>query len=65
MGPIGIPELLIILLILVLIFGATRLPEIGKGLGQAITNFRSSMKGDKEQKNLGSSAREEKTTDKR
>jgi sec-independent protein translocase protein TatA len=60
MGPIGIPELLIILLIIVLIFGATRLPEIGKGLGQAITNFKSSMKGEKDQKNLGSSAKEDK-----
>jgi len=61
MGSIGIPELLIILLILVLIFGASRLPEIGKGLGQAITNFKSSMrdkKKDAEQKNLGSSAEE-------
>jgi sec-independent protein translocase protein TatA len=61
MGPIGIPELIIILLILVLIFGASRLPEIGKGIGQAITNFKSSMKEgkkDSEQKNLGSSAQE-------
>ena len=61
MGPIGIPELIIILLILVLIFGASRLPEIGKGIGQAINNFRSSMKEgkkDAEQKSLGSSAQE-------
>lgn len=67
MGPIGIPELLVILLILVLIFGATRLPEIGKGLGQAITNFRSSLKGEKggEGKNLGSSAREDKKVEDR
>jgi sec-independent protein translocase protein TatA len=44
MGPIGIPELLIILAIILLIFGASRLPEIGKGIGQGIKNFRSSMK---------------------
>ncbi len=44
MGPIGIPELLIILAIIVLIFGASRLPEIGKGIGQGIKNFKSSMK---------------------
>lgn len=44
MGPIGIPELLIILAIIILIFGASRLPEIGKGIGQGIKNFRSSVK---------------------
>lgn len=44
MGPIGIPELLIILAIIVLIFGASRLPEIGRGFGSAIKNFKSSVK---------------------
>jgi sec-independent protein translocase protein TatA len=43
-GPIGLPEMLIILVIIVLIFGASRLPEIGKGIGQGIKNFKSSMK---------------------
>lgn len=46
MGPIGIPELLIILAIIILIFGASRLPEIGKGIGQSIKNFKSSIKED-------------------
>ena len=61
MGPIGIQELLLILGILILVFGATRLPEIGKGLGQAISNFKASVKeGKKEsdQKSLGNSATE-------
>jgi sec-independent protein translocase protein TatA len=61
MGPIGLPELLVLLIIVLLIFGAGRLPEIGKGLGAAINNFRSSMKeGSKEanKKDLGSSAEE-------
>jgi sec-independent protein translocase protein TatA len=40
MGHIGIPELLIILTILVLIFGASRLPEIGRGIGRGIRNFK-------------------------
>ncbi len=40
----GIPELLIILVIAVVIFGATRLPQIGKGLGEGIRNFRSATK---------------------
>ncbi len=43
-GPIGIPEMLIILVIVVLIFGASRLPEIGRGIGQGIKNFKSSVK---------------------
>jgi sec-independent protein translocase protein TatA len=41
---IGMPELIVILVILLVIFGARRLPEIGSGLGQGIRNFRSSMK---------------------
>jgi sec-independent protein translocase protein TatA len=59
MGPIGLPELIMILLVLLLVFGASRLPEIGKGLGQAISNFKSSFKeGSKSDKSLGSSAEE-------
>ncbi|HTO52672.1 MAG TPA: twin-arginine translocase TatA/TatE family subunit [Myxococcota bacterium] len=41
---LGVPELLVILLIVVVIFGARRLPEIGAGLGEGIKNFRSAMK---------------------
>lgn len=44
MGRIGIPELLIILAIIVLIFGATRLPEIGRGIGKGIRNFKDATK---------------------
>lgn len=40
MGRLGIPELLIILFIIILIFGANRLPEIGRGIGKAIKNFK-------------------------
>ena len=43
-GPIGMPEMLIILAIVILIFGANRLPELGKGIGSGIKNFKSSMK---------------------
>ena len=45
---IGIQELLIVLLIAVLIFGARRLPEIGAGLGKAIKNFRAGVSGEDE-----------------
>lgn len=37
---IGIPELLIILVIVLIIFGANKLPEIGSGMGRAIKNFK-------------------------
>ena len=43
MGRIGIPELLIILTIIILIFGANRLPEIGRGIGKGIRNFKDSF----------------------
>jgi len=43
-GPIGLPEMLIILVIILLIFGASRLPEIGKGIGSGIKNFKASVK---------------------
>jgi sec-independent protein translocase protein TatA len=41
---IGMPELLVILGIAILVFGATRLPEIGSGIGKAIRNFKRSIK---------------------
>lgn len=40
MGRIGLPELLVILFIVILIFGASRLPEIGRGIGKGIRNFK-------------------------
>ncbi len=44
MGPFGVPELLIILLILVIIFGASKLPQLGRGLGEGINNFKKGLK---------------------
>jgi len=41
---LGIPELLIILCIIILIFGANRLPEIGRGIGKGIRNFKDATK---------------------
>ena len=46
MGGIGWPEMLVILVIIVLIFGANRLPDIGRGIGKGIRNFREATKGD-------------------
>ncbi len=44
LGSLGLPELLLILLIVLIIFGATKLPQLGKGLGEGIRNFRSSLR---------------------
>ncbi|HET7095849.1 MAG TPA: twin-arginine translocase TatA/TatE family subunit [Casimicrobiaceae bacterium] len=44
MGSLGLPELLVILVIVVLIFGANRLPQLGKGVGSAIKNFKEGMR---------------------
>ncbi len=49
-GPFGLPELLIILVVLLLIFGARRLPEIGASLGRGIRTFKTSVTGEDEQK---------------
>jgi sec-independent protein translocase protein TatA len=49
-GSLGLPELLVILFIVILVFGASRLPELGKGIGKGIRNFKDATKdglGDK------------------
>jgi sec-independent protein translocase protein TatA len=45
---LGVQELLVILAIVVLIFGARRLPELGSGVGKAIKNFKSGISGQDE-----------------
>jgi sec-independent protein translocase protein TatA len=42
---LGFGEIALILVILVVLFGASRIPELGKGLGEGIRNFRKGMKG--------------------
>jgi sec-independent protein translocase protein TatA len=44
MGRLGLPELIVILLIVFVIFGASRLPGLGRGIGSAIKNFKEGMK---------------------
>ena len=44
MPNLGLPELLVILVIVVLLFGVGKLPQLGKGLGEGIKNFKDSMK---------------------
>jgi len=48
MGNLGMGELLVILAIVVLIFGVNRLPQLGKGIGEGIRNFKDAMKSGQE-----------------
>ena len=48
LGGLGMPELLVILVIILIIFGANKLPQIGEGLGKAIGNFKKNVSGKEE-----------------
>ena len=43
---IGLPELMVILVVAILLFGGKKIPELAKGLGEGIRNFKDSLKGD-------------------
>lgn len=49
MPNLGVSELIIILIIVVLLFGTRKLPELGKGLGSGIRNFKSAMNGSQQE----------------
>lgn len=46
MPSLGVPELMIVFLIIIVLFGASRLPQIGRGLGEGIRNFKKGIKTD-------------------
>jgi sec-independent protein translocase protein TatA len=46
---LGVPEMLLILVIIVLIFGTSRIPELGRGLGEGIRNFKKSIRNNDEE----------------
>lgn len=47
---IGFPELVVILVVAVLLFGGKKIPEVAKGLGEGIKNFKNALKTDDEKK---------------
>lgn len=48
METLGMPELLVILGVAVLLFGGKKIPELAKGMGQGIRNFKTALKGEDE-----------------
>jgi sec-independent protein translocase protein TatA len=48
MRSIGIPELIVIFAVFVLLFGGKKIPEIAKGLGEGIRNFKTALKSEEE-----------------
>ena len=53
LGQIGAPELLLFFLIILLLFGASRLRDVGGALGGAIRDFRSAVSGEDEEQGQG------------
>ena len=47
-GPLGLPEIAIIIVIILLVFGARRLPEIGASMGKGIRTFKTALMGEEE-----------------
>ena len=47
-GSLGMGELLVILVIVILVFGVNKIPQLGKGLGEGIKNFKSALKSGEE-----------------
>ncbi len=60
MGKIGAMEWLVILAILLLLFGAAKLPAIGKGLGEGIKNFKKALSSGSEDEEKGPESKGEK-----
>jgi len=52
-GPLGIPEIIAILAVILLIFGARRLPEIGSSMGKGIRTFKSALMGEDDKDSEG------------
>jgi len=64
MRSIGMPELLVILGVAVLLFGGKKIPEVAKGLGEGIRNFKTALKSE-EEKDKDEKREEEKVGEKK
>lgn len=60
MPSLGYPELLVVLGVAVLLFGGKKIPELAKGLGEGIRNFKTSLKGDPEKPDAADAVKVEK-----
>ena len=49
LGPIGTPELIIIMVVLLLVFGARRLPEMGRSMGKGMREFKEAISGEEKE----------------
>lgn len=58
-GPLGPAELVVIFLIILVLFGASRLPQLGRGLGEGISNFKRGLKGGSSSESLAAEAAKE------
>ncbi len=56
---LGMPELIVILVIIVIIFGAGKLPEIGSGIGKGIKNFKDATKKEDKPKKINDESKED------
>lgn len=60
MAGLGVPELVVIFLIVVVLFGAARLPQLGRGIGEGIANFKRGLRASDDPKTLPDSAKDDK-----
>ncbi len=64
MGSIGVTELVLVFVILLLIFGGRKIPELARGLGSGIRNFKDSLQGEESQENQDNQDNQDKTDQK-
>ena len=62
-GTLGLPELLIILAIIVVLFGVNKLPRLGKGLGEGIKNFKDSVRSTSKDSDSGDASSNDEATE--
>jgi sec-independent protein translocase protein TatA len=62
-GSLGLPELLIILAIIVVLFGVNKLPRLGKGLGEGIKNFKDSVRSSNKEPDADDTSSKDGTTE--